>query len=61
MREYDEDNKWKLKDKKVYDEMPKGWRIIEGATTHPKGYKWISNGKSLFSGERETAYLKIKE
>lgn len=45
---------------KVYDEMPVGWKDIIGALTAPLGYKWICNGKSFFSKERETALLKIK-
>lgn len=45
---------------KVVNEMPKGWQVLEGATTAPVGYKWIYNGKSLFSKQREKALLKIK-
>ena len=30
----------------VYDKLPKDWKIIKDATTNPKGYKWINNGKS---------------
>jgi len=33
------------------DEVPEGWKKIEGALTAPKGYEWYSNGKSRFSGE----------
>lgn len=33
----------------VYDKLPKDWKIIKDATTNPKGYKWINNGKSRFS------------
>ena len=25
----------------VYDKLPKDWKIIKGATTNPKVYKWI--------------------
>lgn len=45
---------------KIVNEKPIGWKIIENATTAPCGYKWISNGKSLFNGERRTALLKIE-
>jgi len=37
----------------VFSEIPKGWGVIKGATTAPKGSIWISNQKSMFSGERE--------
>lgn len=29
--------------------IPRGWRVLEGATTAPLGCVWISNGKSFFS------------
>lgn len=45
---------------KVYNRMPKGWIKLEGATTAPRGYEWISNNQSLFSGNRKTALLKMK-
>ena len=41
----------------VFAEMPKGWGVIKGAMTAPKGSIWISNQKSMFSGERETGLL----
>lgn len=44
---------------KIVDKIPEGWIITEGATTAPVGYKWINNNKSMFSGERKTALLKI--
>ena len=43
---------------KIVEKIPDGWKILEGATTAPKGYKWVYNGKSLFSGKREKALLK---
>lgn len=43
---------------RVYKRKPKGWTETKGATTAPVGYKWISNNKSLFSGERKAALLK---
>ena len=46
---------------KVLNEVPKGWRVLEGATTAPVGYKWISNGKSFFSKDFESALLKMEE
>ena len=44
---------------KFLDSMPEGWKEINGATTAPNGYKWIFNGKSIFSKEYEHALLKI--
>ncbi len=44
-------------DSKVMTSVPKGWREIEGATTAPEGFKWITNGKSMFGGEREQALV----
>ena len=41
----------------VLDHVPKGWKILEGAMTAPRGYKWIYNGESLFSGKRKTALV----
>lgn len=43
---------------KVLDQIPEGWKKIEGAVTAPAGYSWYSNGKSRFSGEREQALVK---
>ena len=44
---------------KFLNSMPEGWKEIKGATTAPNGYKWIFNGKSIFSKEYEHALLKI--
>lgn len=41
----------------VMREVPDGWNITEGATTAPLGYVWVDNGKSMFSGERQTALV----
>lgn len=46
--------------KRVIKDIPDGWKKIEGATTAPKGYSWYCNGKSLFSGEYESALVKDK-
>lgn len=35
----------------VLNELPEGWRYIEGAITAPRGYKWAWNVKSHFGGE----------
>lgn len=42
----------------ILPSMPKNGYRIKGATTAPKGYYWISNGKSIFSGKRRTALVK---
>lgn len=47
-----------LKKVKVFTEMPEGWREIKNAVTAPKGFIWICNGKSRFSGEYVHALLK---
>ncbi len=43
----------------VYDSIPPGYSEIKGATTAPLGYKWISNNKSYFGGERKQALVRI--
>jgi len=37
---------------------PKGWIKTRGATTAPRGYYWVSNGESRFSGKRKIALVK---
>lgn len=34
------------------EEMPEGWKVIEGTLTQPRGYVWISNGQSLFARDK---------
>lgn len=43
---------------KILNKLPNGWRVIEGALTAPIGYKWVNNGKSVFSKEYRQALLK---
>ena len=43
----------------ILDTIPKGWGIVKGATTAPRGYVWINNRKSIFSDEYRHALLKI--
>lgn len=38
---------------KVYKEMPKGWKVIDGALTAPLGLVWVHNCKSRFDGKHE--------
>ena len=40
------------------DELPEGWRYIEGANTAPHGWKWACNGESRFFGSYEHALVK---
>ena len=42
----------------VVNSVPKGWKKVNGTLTQPNGYIWISNGKSLFGGERQHAIVK---
>lgn len=42
----------------VYDKLPDGWIILKGATTAPKGYKWIRSTKSIFDKNKKLAFLK---
>ena len=41
------------------NKLPKGWSEVVGAVTAPAGYAIVSNNKSRFGGNRETALLKI--
>ncbi len=41
-----------------YQELPKGWKEDKGATTAPVGFIWITNGKSLFRGERKSGLIR---
>ena len=48
----------------VWEKVPyykKEWKPVEGANTAPKGYVWISNGKSRFDPERRTALLRVED
>lgn len=43
---------------RILNKAPKGWIKNDRAVTAPNGYSWYNNGKSMFSGERETALVK---
>ena len=43
---------------RVYERKPKGWKELKGATTAPKGYTWINNGKHILSSKRKYALVK---
>lgn len=49
---------WKQQGIKILDKAPDNWVVVKNAQTAPNGYKWYSNGKSLFSGEREHCLVK---
>lgn len=40
------------------EKLPEGWKRTKGTMTQPNGWYWANNGKSIFSGERETALVK---
>ena len=46
-----------MKQAKVLNHIPEGWRLLLGAMTAPRGYRWVFNGESLFSGKRERALV----
>lgn len=46
------------KDVEVFNELPDGWRYLEGTTTQPNGYKWACNKKSIFSIGRKLALIR---
>lgn len=43
----------------ICNRMPTGFRTLRGALTAPRGYKWIWNGHSRFSGYFRHALLKL--
>lgn len=43
----------------IFGVMPKGWKILKGAATAPKGYIWIWNGESRFGCEYRHGLLKV--
>ncbi len=45
---------------KIYKRIPKGWKVLKGATTAPNGYVWIWNGKSRFLGEYRAGLVPIE-
>ena len=40
----------------IYDRLPDGWRILEGAMTQPRGTCWIAKG-SRFDGTYRHALM----
>ena len=45
---------------KKLDELPEGWKRTLRTLTQQNGWYWANNGKSLFSGERESALVREK-
>lgn len=39
--------------------VPKGWQENTNATTAPKGYTWIDNGKNAFSKDYKSAIVPV--
>lgn len=46
---------------KEFETIPEGWKLLKSATAHPKGYRWITDGKSLFDPEHKVALLRIDD
>lgn len=42
---------------KVFNRLPDGWKLSQGATTAPRGYVWVSNNQSYFGGKREKGLI----
>lgn len=47
-----------LKDTPEINKLPKGWSVVTGTYMIPAGYQLVSNNKSRFGNERETALIK---
>lgn len=50
----------KEKEIEFVEEVPKGYKVLEGAMTAPLGYTWYTNGKSLLKGEHKSILVKDK-
>lgn len=50
---YTKKDRERLIEKFTNNDETEMWRDLNGTTTAPLGYKWQSNGKSFFSGERK--------
>ena len=44
----------------VLDTLPEGWKYLEGTLTEPLGYRWASNGKSIFLREHRQALVRME-
>lgn len=50
---------WMGRGIKVLHTLPQGWKEKYSASPAPNGYKWVSNGKPMFTDNFEMALLKI--
>lgn len=50
----------KEKEIEYVDNVPEGYKKLEGAMTAPLGYTWYHNGKSIIDKERKTILVKDK-
>ena len=39
--------------------MPRGWKVLHGATTAPNGYTWVWNGRNPFTPRYRHALLRV--
>lgn len=46
-----------MKEPEYLDHVPDGWKVLEGAINYPKGFRWISNGKSRFDKDYKQALV----
>lgn len=44
----------------IFDTMPEGWSIDNRADAPLSGHVFITNGKSIFSGQQEKALLRVR-
>lgn len=44
----------------VLDHIPEGWRVIKNVNMAPRGYQFICNNKSRWSGEYRHALIQEK-
>ena len=42
----------------VLDHVPEGWKVLDGCTNAPAGYRFINNNKSRFGDEYQHALVK---
>lgn len=50
---------WRSRGIKILHTLPQGWKEKYSACNAPEGYKWVSNGKPMFSEGYEMALLKV--
>ena len=50
-----------LKGMAVLDHVPEGWKVVDGSTNAPAGYRFINNNKLRIGGEYQHAHVKEDE